>query len=203
MKQVIDNLWDQLLQENPSNVCNRSSVEYDESKSEYRIVFLNNTYIISLNERFISGIEEEHMTEVPDFHFLILSYLILARDIPLSKELVSEKYLPGGELFFTGVHQLPKKSLVNCFGNNKESYLKIGQSLGGTEVDFGDIAFDFMALPRIPIICILWIEDEEFPARISFLFDSTISKHLPTDLILAFVQLFVKRLVLQFENLEI
>ena len=203
MKQVIDNLWELLLQENPSDVCNRASVEFDDKKSIYKIIFLNNEYLISLNERTISGIKEEHLAEIPEFQFLILSYLIRARDIPPSKEFVSEKYLPGGKLFFTGVHQLPIKPLADRFGNNKLAYLNTGRKLGGIEVDFGDLAFKFIALPRIPIICILWVEDDEFSARISFLFDSTISKHLQTDLILALVQLFVKSLVIQFENLEI
>lgn len=203
MKRVIDNLWDLLLQENPSNVCNRASVEFDNRRSVYTVVFLNNKYLISLNERTISGIGEERLIKVPEFYLLVLSYLIQARDIPLSKKQVSEKYLPGGELFFTGVHQLPIKPLVNRFGNNITAYLNIGRKMGGIEVDFGDLAFNFLVLPRIPIICILWVEDEEFPARISFLFDSTISKQLPTDLILALVQLFVKRVEIQFENLEI
>ena len=203
MKQVIDNLWDQLLKENPNNVCNRASVEFDDKKSVYTIVFLNNEYLISLNDKTISGFKEVRLIEVPEFYFLVLSYLIRSQDIPLSKELVSEKYLPGGKLFFTGVHQLPVKPLVDRFGNNRPAYLNTGRKLGGIEVDFGDLAFKFLVLPRIPIICILWVEDDEFPARISFLFDTTISKQLPTDLILAFVQLFVKGIVIKFESLEI
>ena len=76
MKQVINNLWDLLLQENPSNVCNRASVEFDDRRSVYTVVFLNDKYFISLNERSISGIGEEHLAEVPEFHLLVLYYLI-------------------------------------------------------------------------------------------------------------------------------
>ncbi len=74
--------------------------------------------------------------------------------------------------------------------------MEIGTALGGTKVEeYGDIALEFMALPRIPVVCVLWAEDEEFPARVSFLFDPSIESFLPLDVILALVRSVVKRLL--------
>ena len=41
----------------------------------------------------------------------------------------------------------------------------------------------------------LWERDEEFPARASFLFDSTAGDHLMVDAILALSAIVAKRLV--------
>jgi len=41
----------------------------------------------------------------------------------------------------------------------------------------------FQALPRIPVLSILWAADDEFPATVHFLFDPTIEYHLALDTI--------------------
>ena len=39
--------------------------------------------------------------------------------------------------------------------------------LGGTRVTGGDLAYRFWALPRIPLMIVLWKGDEEFPAVVN------------------------------------
>ena len=51
------------------------------------------------------------------------------------------------------------------------------------------------ALPRVPVACVLWVEDEEFPARVSFLFDPSIESHLQLDVVLALVRCIAKNLL--------
>ena len=51
------------------------------------------------------------------------------------------------------------------------------------------------ALPRVPMLAQLWERDEEFPARASFLFDTTAGDHLVVDAILALSAIVAKRLV--------
>jgi hypothetical protein len=61
-------------------------------------------------------------------------------------------------------------------------------------LDFGDASFAFEPLPRIPLACVLYAADEEFPARVTFLFDSTIEFQLPMEIILALGHCFVVKL---------
>ena len=67
--------------------------------------------------------------------------------------------------------------------------------LGGKPLDFGDLSLEFSVLPRVPLACVLWVEDEEFPARVSFLFDSSIETHLELDVIFALVSSVVRKLL--------
>jgi hypothetical protein len=48
-------------------------------------------------------------------------------------------------------------------------------------VDGGDCAFEFFFFPRLPVRLILWLADEEFPARTVFLFDRSADKHFKLD----------------------
>ncbi len=44
----------------------------------------------------------------------------------------------------------------------------------------GDRAFAISVFPRLQLAFILWLADEEWPARANILFDSTASMHLET-----------------------
>ena len=67
--------------------------------------------------------------------------------------------------------------------------------LGGKTLAFGDASFSFEALPRIPLACVLFAADEEFPARVTFLFDSTIQFQLPMEIILSLGHSFAVKLL--------
>ena len=69
----------------------------------------------------------------------------------------------------------------------------MGETLGGKRINYGDAALEFRALPRVPLSCVLWAADEEFPAGVNFLFDPTIESHFPLDVILALVHSVVRR----------
>jgi hypothetical protein len=69
------------------------------------------------------------------------------------------------------------------FGKDKEGFLQKGKGLGGEQVKYGDASVKLYPFPRIPAILTLWLEDEEFPARVDLMFDSTCDMHLATDII--------------------
>ena len=54
--------------------------------------------------------------------------------------------------------------------------------LDGMKLGYGDAAFAFHVLPRVPLAVIYWRGDEDFPANCQILFDASASHYLPTDL---------------------
>ena len=76
---------------------------------------------------------------------------------------------------------MPVKKLEDSFGHDKESFSSAAHECGGEAVEGGDAAFQFLVFPRIPVRVILWLADEEFPARVSYLFDRTANVHLQLD----------------------
>jgi hypothetical protein len=113
----------------------------------------------------------------------ILLYLTSAKNIPFSGRLVQPVNLKGGHIFFRGTHILPLDKLALKYGNDAGGFLKRGTALGGRQMNHGDVSVQLFPFPRIPVVVILWQEDEEFPPRTDLLFDSTCEFHLALDIL--------------------
>ena len=161
----------------------------------YSIDSIGGEYRIYIDEERVEEAGGDSPASDPEFQLTLLSYLIHAQEIPRTGKWVSEKDLRGGSIFFRGPHQLPAAPLVKKFGKNAELFLEAGKALGGKPLDFGDVSLEFSVLPRVPLAIVLWAEDEEFPARVSFLFDSSIETHLVLDVIFAMVCSVVRKLM--------
>lgn len=117
------------------------------------------------------------------FNHSALYYLINAKDILPTKKLIKPVGLKGGEVFFRGTHVLPLDKLAEKYNNDKTGFIEKGKSFNGTFLSYGDASIELLPMPRIPVTLILWLADDEFPARAELLFDSTCERHLPIDII--------------------
>jgi hypothetical protein len=193
--------WEELATLDTDEVCRRSLASYDAKQEAYHMPLLNQDYRILPCRRFIARDRDasapSHRYEGICFSeaLVLVIYLLRAKEIPLARKQQTEKDLPGGETFFRGPHELSRQPILEHFGRNPEGFLRAGSSLGGERLDFGDAAFRFWALPRVPLDYILWVEDDEFPARVTLAFDATVAGHLPLDVIWALVHLTTTRIV--------
>jgi hypothetical protein len=193
--------WEELTTMDPADVCRRSLGTYEPEEEAYRILLLHQGYTIHPLRRSITretdpaARADRHGDILFDEALVLIIYLLRAREIPLAGKQQTEKDLPGGETFFRGPHELARRPILKHFGPNPEAFHRAAASLGGQRLDFGDAAFRFQALPRVPLDYILWAEDDEFPARLTIAFDPTVSAHLPLDVVWALVHLATRRLV--------
>jgi hypothetical protein len=199
--EIDSSYWEELMKSDPGDVCRRSLGSYHPAEEAYRIPLLNQGYRVFPSRR---AIEREKATTVRSLRYdsisfsealVVVIYLLRSREIPLAGKQKTEKELPGGETFFRGPHELPRKPILKRFGRNPEGFLRAGSSLRGQPLDFGDAAFRLTALPRVPLDYILWAEDDEFPSRLTLAFDPTVAEHLPLDVIWALVHLASRRIV--------
>lgn len=176
-------LWVQLEGENPDAICHRALVGYDRERG-FLLPFLSQTFGILPGKRDIVALERS-VSQVISFELelIILTYLLQAKPIALAGKTVNEKQIPGGEAFFRGPHLLPTGPMEDLFGDDKELFLRSGKKLKGQVSRAGDAGICLPVFPRVPMTLILWERDEEFPARITVTFDSTVSGHLPLDII--------------------
>ncbi len=91
--------------------------------------------------------------------------------------------LKGGQLFASGTHVLPLDEVAEKYAADKAGYLEKGIELGGESTNYGDAALRIEPFPRLPVTLVLWLEDEEFPARAELMVDSSCTMHLPIDVI--------------------
>ena len=175
-------LWNRLSTLEPLEVCHRSLAHYDETKHAFKLKILNKDCTISLKDRTIKLVEDSSFLFI-EYHLQVaaINYLTTAKDIPLDGRWVSEKEFPNGPIFFRGPHAMPNHKLEKAFGQDAQAFALAYKTYGGKKIEAGDAACELLVFPRIPARLILWLADEEFPARISFLFDRTANIHLQLD----------------------
>ena len=179
--------WKILSRLTPEDVCNRAKVAFDELGSVYLVKsFLQDILVSPKDEKMLgrSPTGDFILNEIGHLSRLsILWYLVNAKDIPLSKKLVSPADIIGGEIYLKGSHALPLNQIAEKYGNDILGFFRRGRQLGGEELDIGDVSLRLLPFPRVPVSILLWKGDVEFPARCGLLFDSTCEVHLPPDII--------------------
>jgi hypothetical protein len=187
MKSGEDKAWAILGQLEPDEVKRNAAVLYDKEKGCYILKSLSMRFTVCPADRSISGAtpEGEVLTKRLAYFFnhAALWYLAGARDIGLTGRLVRPDDLKDGRQFFKGTHELPLGGLARKYGSDKELFLKRACELGGEVLGLGDASAELLPLPRIPLTLILWLGDEEFPARADVLFDSSAEQQVPIDII--------------------
>jgi hypothetical protein len=189
-------LWERLLKLDTADVCRCSGAQFDGASGSYGIQYLQERYRITPGSRTIalaSGPQSPEELSI-DLKVILITYLLNAQEIPLADKLVAGSSLTGGKNFFRGSHRFPLDPLIERYGRDTEGFLACGLSLGAFQERYGDVGLRLVVLPRVPVIMVLWQADEEFPARLSVLFDASIELHLPLDAIYGLVTDICRRL---------
>lgn len=189
-------LWEKLRQEDAQKISQNTQTRFDAERGAYVIPFLDCELLCfpesqSLDSRPPSPYHRFDF----ELYLIALHYLLEAEPKPLSGKWISEKEIPGGELFFRGPHQFPTDKLIKIFGSRPDLFASASEKLGGTKVDMGDCAYRFWPFPRIPLLVVLWQGDEEFKPSIQIRFDGSIFLHLKAlDTIWAMVNVVCRSL---------
>ncbi len=176
--------WGILSRLDPSDVCRKAGVSY--KNGVYVLNSFGMGFSVSPREKMLSNISPEGAILLKKYSYFynlsVLCYLINAKDIPLSGRLIKPSDIKGGSLFFRGTHALPLDKIAEKYGADKPAFIEKAGSLNGKLLNYGDAAVELLPVPHIPATLILWLSDDEFPARADLLFDSTCEQHLPLDI---------------------
>jgi len=179
--------WNILATMSPEDVCKRALVSYDAPSGLYAVRSFGMEYRVSVQNQRISSLspgDDIVLTRLGDFFRLsLLWYLVDAKEIPSTGKLTRIEDIKDGLIFSRGSHTLPLGKLAAKYGNDKEGFIKKGKDLGGETLDHGDASVRLLPFPRIPVTLVLWLADEEFPARSDLMLDSSCDLHLATDII--------------------
>jgi hypothetical protein len=187
---VFEEKWSRLASRTVEVVSRSSGAVWDENRRVYVVDVLAEKLELDPAAHTVSwsAVSASRHDKGPkrDLALLVLEYLASARDVPPSGRWVSGSELPSGAFFFRGPHEVPAELIARRFGDSPAQFLEKSAALGGVPVPTGrdlpgDAAVRFRVLPRIDVLIVLWAADDEFPARATLLFDSTISEHLALD----------------------
>lgn len=174
--------WETLVSLNPTHVCAGARAIHDASAGAYSIKAFGIDFTVSVKDRTISSDDPLAMLFLDRykdfFRLALLWYMTSAKDIPSMERLIRPIDVKGGQRFSTGTHVLPLDHIEEKYARDKAGFIEQGLKFGADIAGFGDAALRLYPLPRVPVTMILWLRDEEYPARASLFFDSTVDYHI-------------------------
>jgi hypothetical protein len=155
--------------------ASRSGCSYDGGR--VRVPFFNRTFWVHSED---PRVEEESGSPPPwDVQLVILHYLLNADGTPPSGMWVTYRHIPDAFLFEARFNSMAVEPLARAFGADLAGFRRAAEALGGIEMTrTGDAAYRFIALPQIPMGCILYLADDELAASASILFDASAAQYL-------------------------
>lgn len=163
-------------------------LEDGRNKGHAEVPFLATVYRVEAPEGEVSYRGGEPPVKEPALweKIIVLHYYNKADGRPPAGEHISFKEIPDGRLYQPNFEKRAVAPLLGAFGAEPDKILECAASLGGRQAGLGDVSVTVPVFPRVPVTVVFWRGDEEFPPRVSILFDRTISHYLPTeDMVLA------------------
>jgi hypothetical protein len=180
---ALDLACEQLRNSDLAERCAKSGAVFEKSGGGEGLIkplFLNQTCEIRTPRMEIgyAGSEEE----VPIWaKILIIHYLNRSNGLPLSRQWVTFRQVPGGSSYYPAYVERALNPLVKTFGSNPKLLIDAARPFGGWEVKQGDAGVIIPAFSHLLLTFIIWKGDEEFPLEANILFDSTITENLSTE----------------------
>ncbi len=148
-------------------------------RGEFRLSLFDSPLVVSFPELVAYQTNGEPFP--PHIQALGIYYFHTADGAPLAGDWVSFAELPDGRIYDHAFQGYSGNEVVKAFGLDVEGFKRACEKAGGRPETFGDAAYSFQALPRLPLLVNFWCGDEDFPSTCKILFDRSLSHYLPTD----------------------
>jgi len=125
---------------------------------------------------------------------ILLAHYSKSEPVERAGKLVRFADLPGGHAYEQAFLQRAVQPIADVFGDEPEKLVEAAERLNGRVLAYGDFSVEIPALPRIPLVIVLWRADE-FPATATILYDETASNYLPTEDLAVLGELTTARLL--------
>lgn len=158
--------------------------------------FLNEDILVDRTRRSLFLRSDDSWLPVDNrlLELLCLVYLLRAAPIGLTGLLAAPQELKCGH-FFKGPHLLKSRPVLERYANDTAGLARSARKMGGDAIGLADVAYRFLAFPKIPVYYLLWNGDEEFEPTLSILFDRSIEEHMAADAIWGLVNLISDLLI--------
>ena len=179
----VEEIRQTLKDKNPESLAARTGAIYNpkgDSGGEFKLAFWSRDVI--LNSPDFSGVYVDNGDQLNTFELMMLAYYFNVCDgKPMKGEWISFNQIPGGMFYAQAFQGYSGNELAKVFGNNAEAFQEANEKLGGRREFFGNLAYSYQVLPRVPVMVVYWLGDDDFPSSYRILFDANAHHHLVTD----------------------
>ena len=165
------------------------------SSGVFTLTLLGRDLLIDTKERSFLWADDKGDSVSFQEALTAISYLSNAIETEPSGEWIAFREMPGGAGFFRGPHAIATPRLEQRFGDTPQGLIEAVKILGGKMAEGGDAAASLFALPRVPLLIILWGKDDIEPARATMLTDRRAHLHMPLDVIWALTNIAIGKIV--------
>ena len=137
----------------------------------------------------------------PKTLYIILSHYAESEPVQKVGKFIKFRDLPGGYAYEGAFTKRAVVPIAQVFGSEPKKLVEAARALNGIELKYGDSSVEIPALPKVPIIYILW-KGNEFPASSTVLLDASASHYLPTEDIAVLGEITTMRLKTSLEQLS-
>jgi len=113
------------------------------------------------------------------WRLIALHYLAMATGRTPGMDWVSYRELPDGLFYANTITREVEEPLARLFATDPGAFAAAGGPLGASSADIADASLVFLPLPHVPVVFALWVEDEEFPAKMKVLYEREGTANLP------------------------
>lgn len=176
---AFDEAMKKLRMMDPAAVAMASGAIYDPEGDVFILEYCGGKYRLDRSAGHVFRVESGSRVPYND-RTLIVQYLAESSGLPPRGRWLSFLELPEGIHHYAPFQTDALFPLAERFGSSPGNFLKAAAPLKGEQIQMGDVAVVIRALPKIPLAVVLWLGDEEFPARCNILFDAVSPTHLTT-----------------------
>jgi hypothetical protein len=163
----------------PGRMASLSGSEYVPERRSIKLCYLNVVYEVSFPDGEIAGDRAAELNQ--DEETLLLQYLSQASGISPAGRWMAFAELPNGMLHDAPFRVEVTRPLAQFFDQRPQHLIRAAKQLGGHDIRLtGDAGVVVPVLPRILLAVLLWVGDEEFPARANMIFDAAAPGFLST-----------------------
>jgi hypothetical protein len=204
----VGQLHDQLRLANPKKLATNTGVTYlpaDPQRGTFYLPLWGQA--ISLTYPEFTGRDARTGELLSTFSQALLAYYFTISDgTPPTGKWISFSELPEGRFYSQAFQGYTGGELAKIFGDDEEGFARASARAGGQpphlEKVLGDQAFSFRVLPRVSLLAVCWLGDEDFPSSFNILFDAAVSHHLSTDACAIVGGTLTRRLIKNYQAMK-
>jgi len=191
---ALDAGWNRLRSQDPKTLAEDAGAEWSPDRHALRLQVVDRECIVELSTREIRWAGGVGADVGPHLRILILHYLAGAGNAQLANQLATFREFAGGDLYYPAFQSRAIDAVVRAFGTAPEVLRRTGERLGAEPVKTGSVGFKVHFFPKLPIVVVLWLGDEEVPTSANVLFDASAGEILPTEDLSVAAEVLVHRL---------
>jgi hypothetical protein len=157
-----------------------SYLELGQGRGEFHLALLSASIVLTYPDFHATVASTD--APLPAFKQALLLYYFLQSDStsPAGKW-ISFADLPDGRVYAPAFQGYTGDELSKIFHMDMNAFQAACQRADGTFVAFGDAAYRFSGFPRMEILIVYHLGDEDFPSTCKLLFDAGAGHYLPAE----------------------